>query len=133
MDIKLRARLSAYAKVDSIESLGTQLPSPDAMYSGAVLGVGDSGKYTLFPKIGTQDVDNLFQNMEEDRTVTKTEIDELFTDEEEPVAVTKTDIDSLFKDEDEAEAVSKESIDTLFASNHTPGTVSFSEIDSLFD
>lgn len=76
MDIKLRARLSAYSKVDALSS------NPDT--------------------VKHEDIDSLFQPKEPDRVVTKDEIDTLFKEEAEDVldedieAVSFASIDSLF-------------------------------------
>ena len=153
MDIKLRARLSAYAKVDSIGHLQTFIPDPSTAKDGTVLGV-DTGKYTLFPSLDNNDIDNMFQEsnvtvvdknqidelfkeVEEPESVTKTEIDKLFDTKEEPETVDKTQIDTLFSEEEkEPESVTKEEIDDLFEESQRPtedvGTVSFADIDKLF-
>lgn len=152
MDIKLRARLSAYAKVDSIGHLQTFIPDPSTAKDGTVLGV-DTGKYTLFPSLNNTDIDNMFQEPNvtvvdksqiddlfkettEPESVTKTEIDKLFEESEEPEAVDKTEIDSLFKEEEDPESVTKEEIDNLFDETEKPTedveTVSFADIDKLF-
>lgn len=76
MDIKLRARLSAYSKVDALSS------NPDT--------------------VKHEDIDSLFQPQEPDKVVTKDEIDTLFKEEAEDVldedieAVSFASIDSLF-------------------------------------
>lgn len=119
MDIKLRARLSAYSKIESINSLNSNTPVPDATAAGNVLGVSNTGNYTLFPMVKSEDIDSLFTN----------------TDTE--TIVSKEDIDSLFeKDNSEFESVTKDEIDSLFKeSENTPviGTVSHEDIDSLFN
>lgn len=152
MDIKLRARLSAYSKIESLEGLQNNIPVPDTEDYGAVLGVGDKGKYTLFPRIKNEDIDsklglsatvetvskdsidNLFVETTEPIAVDKATIDTLFDKPEEPQAVDKSTIDTLFKEVDEPDAVDKEDIDTLFTQDKpdTVGTVSYAEIDSLF-
>ena len=141
MDIKIRARLSAYSRISSVEGLKTNIPDPTASDAGHVLGVGDTGNYTLFPSVTTTDIDSLFQNEELDETVKKDEIDSLFPEEgsDDVESVTKDDIDSLFNDSITSESVTKEEIDNLFedapgaSSEETYGTVSFAEIDSLFN
>ena len=141
MDIKIRARLSAYSRISSVEGLKTNIPDPTASDAGHVLGVGDTGSYTLFPSVTTTDIDGLFQNEELDETVKKDEIDSLFPEEgsDDVESVTKDDIDSLFNDSITSESVTKEEIDNLFedapgvSSGETYGTVSFAEIDSLFN
>ena len=133
MDIKLRARLSAYAKIDSVQTLNSELPSPYLKDSGAVLGVGDAGKYTLFPSVGVEDIENLFRNKESVSTVDKTEIDGLFDKKETAESVTKSEIDTLFMKKTTAEAVDKTEIDTLFQEDNEPETVDKETIDTLFE
>lgn len=116
MDIKLRARLSAYSKIESINGLTSNTPVPDATAAGSVLGVNNSGNYTLFPTVSTAEIDNLFGDVGTDDIVTKEEIDTLFPDEQ-------------VKDE----PVSKDQIDTLFKEEEPEiTTVSFADIDALF-
>ena len=74
MDIKLRARLSAYSKVDSITSLQSYVPVPEATNAGNILGVGNAGEYTLIGTASPSDIDNIFTPVV-DNTVTKDEID----------------------------------------------------------
>lgn len=141
MDIKIRGRLSAYSRISSVEGLKTNIPDPTASDAGHVLGVGDTGKYTLFPSITTSDIDGLFLDEESDEIVKKDEIDSLFPEEgsDDVESITKDEIDSLFNDTTTSESVTKEEIDNLFedapgaSSEETYGTVSFAEIDSLFD
>ena len=134
MDIKLRARLSAYSKIESISGLGnsSSLPKPTVTDSGQVLGVNSSGNYTLFPSIQKEDIDTLFADLVEEETVTKEEIDELFPEDDETVSVTKDEIDSLFNN-DVVNAVDKDKVDDLLESDSQIGTVTFTEIDSLFN
>lgn len=116
MDIKLRARLSAYSKIESINGLTSNTPVPDATAAGSVLGVNNSGNYTLFPTVSHAEIDNLFGDVGTDDIVTKDEIDTLFPEEE-------------VKDE----PVTKDQIDTLFPEEEPEiSTVSFADIDSLF-
>ena len=146
MDIKLRTRLSAYSKVDSISK--NTLPDADILKEGYVVGVSEKGDYTLFPPIGTEDVESLFDGSHQDQTATKDEITGLFQ-EKKPVSVTKDDISELFtnkkpvsvtKDEvetlfetEEDNVANKEDIETLFDEDgNEMGTVSFEEIASLF-
>lgn len=97
MDIKLRARLSAYSKIESINGLTSNTPVPDATAAGSVLGVNNSGNYTLFPTVSHAEIDTLFGNVGTDDIVTKDEIDTLFPEEEPEVStVSFADIDSLF-------------------------------------
>lgn len=117
MDIKLRARLSAYSKIESISGLNSNTPVPDATSVGSVLGVNNSGMYTLFPTVKQEDIDGLFTDVIPDEIVSKEDIDTLFEEE------TVTD-----------EPVSKEQIDTLFEEEEpVVSTVSFADIDSLFN
>jgi len=60
MDIKLRARLSAYSKIESISSIANNMPDASATEVGHVVGVGDNGQYTLFPPVGQAEVESLF-------------------------------------------------------------------------
>lgn len=107
MDIKLRARLSAYSKVDAIHS---------------------AHEY-----VSKDQIDTLFTDLDEPRSVTKDEIDLLFKETDSPVAVTKSDIDSLFTETEAPESITKNQIDSLFDEDNTViRTVSFKEIDSLF-
>ena len=76
MDIKLRARITAYSKVDSIEGTISDLPTVDKEH-----------------------IDTLFDGRP-DRVVTKEEIDSLFereTHDNKPGVVSYSAIDSLFK------------------------------------
>lgn len=110
MDIKLRARLSAYSKVDSIST-------------------GECAHEF----ITEPDIDKLFEDLDTPQSVKKDEIDNLFTEQEEPKSVSKDEIDKLFGTTDEPESVSKEDIDDLFVDGEdTVTSVSYSEIDSLF-
>lgn len=131
MDIKLRARLSAYARVDSIGHLQTFIPDPSTAKDGTVLGV-DTGKYTLFPSLDNNDIDNMFQESNV-TVVDKNQIDELFKEAKQPEFVTKTEIDKLFETEDDSETVDKTQIDSLFPEKENePESVTKEEIDDLF-
>lgn len=134
MDIKLRARLSAYSKVDSIGHLQTFIPDPTSAADGTVLGV-DTGKYTLLSALNTGDIDNMFQESSV-TVVGKDQIDELFADATEPQSVTKDEIDKLFQTVENPDSVTKEEIDDLFEKDTSQaediGTVSFTDIDKLF-
>lgn len=114
MDIKIRARLSAYSKVSSIDSISTELPLAGKSDAGSVVGVGEDGSYTLFP------------------TSNKDSIDEMFTYSSVPTPVEKQEIDGLFSNEDTATSVTKDAIDSLFTDSKTSGVVGKEEIDSLF-
>lgn len=118
MDIKLRARLSAYSKVDSLSDSTNGLPDtslPGA--EGALVGVGSGGNFTLFPAISNPEIDTLFNNENQSSLVTKDEIDTLFTEEKDPSAVSKDEIDELFETTEEENTITR---------------VSYAEIDSLF-
>ena len=116
MEMKIRARLSAYSKVDSMSGMG--VPAADVSNAGAILTVDENGQYRLMSSISNEQVDNLF------------------TEEIAPTVVDKDTIDSLFKETAEDERpVGKEEIDSLFG-NEIDGevveTVSHSARDSLF-
>ena len=114
MDIKIRARLSAYSKIDS--NISSNLPSPGTGSVGAIVGVGSDGTYTLFHNVDESNVDTLF------------------TTTTQPSLVTKDTIDTLFVVEDKEPSVPKDQIDTLFTNEEgdTISSVSFSAIDTLF-
>ncbi len=110
MDIKLRARLSAYSKIESVPQSGSEggLPDTNLIPPGTVVGVGENGTFIPVPSITKEDVDTLFTDVddEENNVVTKEEIDSLFDPKEDesvennttndPRAVTREEIDSLF-------------------------------------
>lgn len=76
MDIKLRARLSAYSKIDpTTTSADTPLPTPTPENIGDVVGVGASGQYTLFPRVSKEQIDSLFATP--DATINKEQLKEL--------------------------------------------------------
>lgn len=87
MDIKLTARLSAYSKIDSLNSISNPTVTPEVID-------------TLFPQNGysasvtKKDIDNLFIEEESDKVVDKEQIDELF--DETTRKVSYTEIDTLF-------------------------------------
>jgi hypothetical protein len=116
MEMKIRARLSAYSKVDSISGMG--VPAADASNAGAILTVDENGQYRLMSSISNEQVDNLF------------------TEEILPDIVDKDTIDTLFKETVEDDRpIGKEEIDSLFGNGTNVegvGTVSHSAIDSLF-
>jgi hypothetical protein len=135
MDIKLRARLSAYSKIESISGINSNIPDPDALKEGHVLGVGTDGKYTLFGKVTPEDIDGTFNTSTEPDVATKDEIDNLFEEDQGSTeAVTKEEIDSLFASVDTVDSATKEEIDELFGNTTDTqvGTVSYADIDSLF-
>lgn len=104
MDIKLRARLSAYGKLSltTPEGGNNDLPFPSIDDAGSVVGVGSTGSYTLFNRVTESEIDSLFNKKpDEPNVVTKDDIDTLFEDtpEESPTPyqrVTEKDIDTLF-------------------------------------
>ena len=108
MDIKLRARLSAYSKVDAIKATVDDIPA-----------------------VKNTDIDALFPGQVE-TSITKGEIDTLFADSKKPTVVDKATIDTLFENIVEPEAVDKSDIDTLFNESQNVGRVSYADIDSLF-
>jgi hypothetical protein len=134
MDIKLRARLSAYSKISSIEGVNQTLPLVGADDVGAVLGVGNDGNYTLLKSVSNDSVDEMFTYSTYPTPVEKPDIDKLFDITGKPSSVTKDDIDKLFSDGDTTTAIGKEDIDSLFKEQPSgSGVVSMSDIDSLFE
>lgn len=131
MDIKIRARLSAYAKISSIEQLNTELPLVTPDDAGAVIGVSDDGKYTLYSKIKQEQIDEMFLGDDVTQTVEKEEIDTLF-DDKDITSVSKSDIDRLFDDSDVDNSMENNANDTSENKGDQIGVVSFSDIDSLF-
>ena len=112
MDIKLRARLSAYSKVEAVRATIDDIPT-----------------------IKNSDIDGLFPGQVE-TAVSKGKIDTLFAEEKKPIAVDKATIDTLFDNTGTTHsAVDKSAIDTLFENDNdaTIGRVSYAAIDSLFD
>lgn len=110
MDIKLRARLSAYSRIESITQVSNNTPTPDVNSAGSLVGVNKDGEYTLYKTVGKEEIDSLFMDVVPDDVVSKEEIDSLFSANGEsshvPVTpqapasgnnVTFEDIDSLFK------------------------------------
>ena len=73
MEIKLRAKLSAYSKVNS-----AGVPIPDVADSGSVLGVNEAGQYAFFRNTKQEDVDELFTDADLTTSVTKEDIHKLF-------------------------------------------------------
>lgn len=117
MEMKIRARLSAYSKVDSMSGLG--VPAATEENAGAVLAVDATGNYSLVSSVSSSQVDDLFN-------------EEVF-----PEIVDKDTIDSLFETVIEDDRpISKDEIDNLFGevdnSGNSVGTVTHSAIDSLF-
>ena len=116
MDIKLRARLSAYSKVESIQT-GVTKPDPELAHAGKILGVNTSGNYTLFDSVDKQKINSLFA----DSTPAAT-------------TITKDEIDGLFPSEKQAVSAGTDRIDALFTRQNPPASVvvSHQAIDSLF-
>lgn len=75
MEIKLRARLAAYSKIDSIESLTQRVPNSaiDSLFDG-------TNAYDIVTK---EDIDTMFSpdssNPEDDTKVSYAQIDSLFS------------------------------------------------------
>lgn len=117
MDIKLRAKLTAYSKVESIEK-STNAPDPDIAYSGNLLGVTSSGKYGMVPAVEQQDINSLFVDTNPKKvTITKDEIDKLFDLHKRPETVKKDEIDDLFEQANDplnGVIISHAAIDSLF-------------------
>lgn len=86
-EIKLRARLSAYSKIESLQELNETLPDPDTLIPGSGIVVSPEGDYVPMTAVTNEEIDSLFNgNNEEDSE-----------EEELPEAVTFAEIDSLFK------------------------------------
>ena len=139
MDIKLRARLSAYSKIESVQGLSGNMPDPDATKAGNVLGVGTNGQYTLFGRVTEEDINSKFAAVGEPEVADKREIDELFEDTAAGTteSVSKDKIDELFAESttETNEPATKDDIDDLFEEQTEAAPyarVSYSDIDSLF-
>ena len=116
MDIKLRARLSAYSKVESIQA-GVTKPDPELAHAGKILGVSTSGNYTLFDSVDKQKINSLFADSTPVvTTITKDEIDRLFPGEKQAVSAGTDRIDTLFtkQNPNAGVIVSHEASDSLF-------------------
>ena len=91
MDIKLRARLSAYSKAEAVRATVDDIPT-----------------------ISRSDIDGLFPGRTE-LAVSKGKIDTLFEEDKKPIAVDKATIDTLFNANDTSVGrVSYAAIDSLF-------------------
>ena len=98
MDIRLRAKLSAYSKADlDINSSSESFPSIDSSNAGDIVGVNNLGDYTLFNSVENSMIDELFLDNTEAISVNKDKIDTLFEDDADIATVSKDAIDSLFK------------------------------------
>ena len=89
MDIKLKAKLAAYSKMESMEILNTRVPHAaiDTLFDPAINPEAITHK----------DIDELFKGEEEDITVSKDKIDTLFSiNNSEITKVSYADIDKLF-------------------------------------
>ena len=88
MNIKLKARLSAYSKVDAI--------------------------YASVPRISREDIDKLFDGTSS--TVTKDDIDTLFETDFNESVISRDQIDTLFENSsaEKITRVSFDAIDSLF-------------------
>ena len=67
MDIRLRARLSAYSKV-----VDSNCPDPDKTVAGHVLGVDQEGTYSFLPRVSEKEIETLFPS---DNSTENTELD----------------------------------------------------------
>lgn len=56
MDIKLRARLRAYGKLDISQDY---MPHPTKEDAGKFVGIGSDGNYTLFENATEEHIDNI--------------------------------------------------------------------------
>lgn len=140
MDIKLRARLSAYSKIESIQGMSNNnLPHPDATAEGHVLGVGSNGQYTLIRRVTQEDMSEKWGQAQSAEYTPKEWIDTLFDKPAEKVDVLdKESIDTLFDGEStegKVDVTEKETIDSVFKEQQNAGiaTVSYAAIDSLFN
>ena len=88
MNIKLKARLSAYSKVDAI--------------------------YASVPKVSKEDIDKLFEGT--NSIVTKDDIDTLFETDFKESVISRDQIDTLFENNssEKITTVSFDAIDSLF-------------------
>ncbi len=59
MNIKLRARLRAYGKLDISQDY---LPHPTKEDAGKFLGIGNNGTYTLFENATKEHIDDIINN-----------------------------------------------------------------------
>jgi hypothetical protein len=99
LEIKLRARLSAYSKVDALGGVTSDLPVAGEDNVCDVLGVGANGEYTLLQTVSREDIDELFKDLGDVETVEKGMIDTLFEgikEDDDVGRVSKADIDTLF-------------------------------------
>lgn len=87
-EIKLRARLSAYSKIESLQELNETLPDPDTLTPGSSVVVSPEGDYVPMTAVTNEEIDSLFNGNNEDDDATEDEL---------PEAVTFEEIDSLFK------------------------------------
>ena len=91
MNIKLRARLTAYSKIETTTDTEPSIPDDTPESSGGIQGVNSSGDYTIYPSVTRDDIDSLFNYSD-------TDVDTLFLDDSELDASTinRKEIDSLF-------------------------------------
>ena len=76
MNIKLRARLKAYGKLDISQDY---LPHPTIDDAGKFVGIGVDGKYTLFENATEKQIDDIVNNKSDNITNTKKSfIDSMF-------------------------------------------------------
>ena len=88
MDIKLRTRLSAYSKVESINQVAEATVTNEAIDSFF--------NNDLYHVVNKAEIDGLFINEEVDKVVDKSDIDTLFTAEDNTRRISYAEIDSLF-------------------------------------
>ena len=75
MNIKLRARLQAYGKLDISKNV---LPEPSVADAGKFVGVGHDGEYVLFANATDSTIDRLFGDEESSNQAKRSLIDSLF-------------------------------------------------------
>lgn len=87
--LKLRARLSAYSKIESLQELNETLPDPDTLTPGSGIVVSPDGDFIPMNAVTSSEIDTLFN----DGHVPDV------PDEEggAPEAITFAEIDSLFR------------------------------------
>ena len=95
MDIKLRARLSAYSKVNNAD-FNNQIPIPTGDNKGDVLGVNNSGDYTFLDIVNTSYIDTLFEKTPEPEEYTIAGEENIDTVLDDTTLVSYSNIDSLF-------------------------------------
>ena len=89
MDIKLRARLAAYSKMESIQVLNQPSSIPIEAIDKLFVPTGSE-------IVSKGDIDSLFENHEPDLIVSNEQIDSLFEVTSDVRKVTYAEIDKLF-------------------------------------